>query len=277
MLAPSQAVSASRAQEVVVARDPERVPRRAALREWEPSPHVLRAVASIWYREPQSGDILTTDQVIVPDNCADIVVLLDDQLHPARAYVVGPMTRPLAIADRQPARYAGIRFKSGWISRILRINAGELRDARVALTDVLPGARGILESAFKSVTDTGLLGQLAAVAERLDSGVPPDGRVLRAVERVEQTGGRISISRLASEVNVTRQHLARMFDANVGVTPKFAARVARIRRVLATASRTGVRSWSAVALEAGFADQPHLVHDFSEFTGRSPTEWFRAS
>lgn len=259
-----------------MADDPDPLP-HSALREWEPSPDVLRAVASIWCRDPQAAGKSVADQIIVPDNCADIVVSLDDRLQPSSAFVVGPMTVPLALAHDQPARYAGIRFRSGWISRILGIDAAELRDSTVALSDVLPRARGMLNAEFRKSGRTRVFKILAAVAAGLDGGEAPDSRVLAAIERIELSGGQISIARLAVELGVTRQHLARLFDAHVGVSPKFAARVARIRGVLAAGSRMRPRSWSAVALEAGFADQAHLVNDFAELTGRTPAAWFRSS
>ena len=254
--------------------DPEPV-RHSALREWEPSPNVLRAVASIWRRDSQPGGTSVADRVIVPDNCADIVVALDERLQPCSSFVVGPMTVPLSLAQDPPARYAGIRFRSGWISRILGIDAADVRDATVALSDVLPRARGVLDAVFGKSNGSGVMRQLAAVAEGLDGGKRPDNRVLAAMERIELSGGQISIAGLAVELGVTRQHLARLFDKHVGVTPKFAARVARIRRVLATGSRMRPRSWSEVALRAGFADQAHLANDFSELTGRTPAAWFR--
>ena len=32
-----------------------------------------------------------------------------------------------------------------------------------------------------------------------------------------------------------------------------------------------------IAFEAGYSDQPHLVHDFRHFTGTSPKEFFRST
>jgi AraC-like DNA-binding protein len=249
----------------------------SALREWEPSADALRAVASIWRRDSLPPGNSAADQVIVPDNCADIVVALDDGMQPSSAFVVGPMTVPLVLAHNRPARYAGIRFRSGWISRMLGVDAAELRDSTVALYDILPSARRLLDAAFGKSSGTDVLKQLATVAESLDAGMAPDSRVIQAMARIESSGGQISIARLAADVGVSRQHLARLFDMHVGVTPKFAARVARIRRVLARGARMRSRSWSALALEAGFVDQAHLVNDFAELTGRTPTAWFRSS
>jgi methylphosphotriester-DNA--protein-cysteine methyltransferase len=105
-------------------------------------------------------------------------------------------------------------------------------------------------------------------------GEPPSA-VRGAVARMEETRGRVSITTLCSELRVTRQHLARLFDEHVGLRPKFVARVARLRHVMERAreASAGAASWSSIAFDAGYADQSHLVGDFTELVGASPAAW----
>jgi len=47
--------------------------------------------------------------------------------------------------------------------------------------------------------------------------------------------------------------------------------VRRIQRVLHCLPVGGEIDWASVAVEHGFYDQSHLIHDFTEITGGSPS------
>jgi AraC-like DNA-binding protein len=79
------------------------------------------------------------------------------------------------------------------------------------------------------------------------------------------------MERLCRELRVTRQHLARLFERDVGVAPKVVARVARVRHVMTLAGRQP--AWARIAAEAGYADQSHLIADFRTVVGATPAAW----
>jgi transcriptional regulator GlxA family with amidase domain len=64
----------------------------------------------------------------------------------------------------------------------------------------------------------------------------------------------------------------RRFIQQVGMRPKLFARIARFESALESRARSVTRSWTDVAHEFGYFDQMHLVHDFAEFTGQTPTD-----
>ena len=66
----------------------------------------------------------------------------------------------------------------------------------------------------------------------------------------------------------------RIFHERIGVTPKLYSRLARFRTGLTLLSQTKVSRANLpgvqAALELGYSDQPHMIADFREFTGRTP-------
>jgi AraC-like DNA-binding protein len=86
------------------------------------------------------------------------------------------------------------------------------------------------------------------------------------------SGGRRPVGRLAGDTGYTRQHLARLFRAEFGLSPKLASRVVRFeqaQRLLRAAPRG---SAARVAVACGYADQAHLTRDFVELAGCTPRE-----
>lgn len=83
------------------------------------------------------------------------------------------------------------------------------------------------------------------------------------------------VSAVAQRVGVSERHLRRMFHDAVGLSPKAYIRVGRLRRALAIARRSASQPWTRVAVDAGYFDQAHMVAEFRDLTGRSPTALWR--
>jgi AraC-like DNA-binding protein len=63
---------------------------------------------------------------------------------------------------------------------------------------------------------------------------------------------------------------------DVGLSPKRALRIARLQRALAGCQRLGA-AWVDLAARCGFADQAHMVREFQDLLGESPTTWISRS
>lgn len=235
-------------------------------REFRPPAHLRSGVACFWSNEFNEDSVGRTEWV-VPDNCADIMLQLSPDDEVLDAYIVGTMTRPLAMQAR-PIRFVGARFRPGWLSPALGVEGHELRDQRAPVADVSRRLRAVLES----VEGTSVTVLHALVNAAMDGGTPPPPIVREALSAIEASHGLVRIDRLCRDLRVTRQHLARRFDAALGVSPKFAGRVVRMQRILQRAAAIERGEWARLAFESGYADQSHLVDDLRELTGRTPTE-----
>jgi AraC-like DNA-binding protein len=81
------------------------------------------------------------------------------------------------------------------------------------------------------------------------------------------------IGRIASEVGWSHKHLIAKFRQQVGLTPKTAARLVRLEGVWRRLEQRRPLDWGQLARDAGYADQAHLIRDFHEFTGITPTKF----
>jgi AraC-like DNA-binding protein len=82
----------------------------------------------------------------------------------------------------------------------------------------------------------------------------------------------VKIHSLAAKLGFSTRHLSRSFKAAFGINPKRFARLVRFQRLLA--ERRNGRSWAYVAHICGLTDQAHLVREFQDIVGESPTELF---
>jgi AraC-like DNA-binding protein len=217
-------------------------------REILPGPALQPWVECFWTRTPDASPVVHR---VLPDGCADLIF---DRAGD-KAIAVGTMTRPLLVDSGARSDLLGVRFRPGRAAAFLRVPLSELTDARVSLGDLW---RDVPDAASIAALETALLQRLAP--ER-------DARVDAAIERIVR--GDTRIDAIAKDIGISRQHLARQFQHHVGVSPKTFARVMRFRRLLA--SLPPDPDWAGVALEHGYYDQSHLIDEFRELAGATPS------
>ncbi|MFF5288451.1 helix-turn-helix domain-containing protein [Paractinoplanes globisporus] len=103
------------------------------------------------------------------------------------------------------------------------------------------------------------------IARRLAASRPVDPEVARTWRRMRATRGRVRVEHLAGEVGWSRQRLWSRFGAQVGLTPKRAARLIRFDH--AAHLLAAGHAPAEVATETGCADQSHLNREVREFSG----------
>ena len=100
------------------------------------------------------------------------------------------------------------------------------------------------------------------------------GAADHAIAAIERASGQVRVEGLARQLGVSRQHLALQFRQHVGISPKLFARICRFRAASQGLKRLAEQpDWAQVALQYGYFDQSHLIHDFQDFARSSPEAW----
>ncbi len=235
-----------------------------AYREQPPSPALARWVECGWFLE---ADTAATGHRVPPDGCLDIVY---DRRNGLRA--IGTMTAEQRFDFPEGAYVTGIRFRPGMAGSFLGVSPEELTDASAPLEDLWSRrARELtrrLDDA-RSIRDAMriLLGNLRAPAG-------PPNPVQQAIEAIAAANGNTGLDQAACQANLSPRHFRRRCLQESGLTPKLLARVLRFRHACRIASAAARLDWSAIALEAEYFDQAHLIRDFRCFTGITPMAVF---
>ncbi len=86
---------------------------------------------------------------------------------------------------------------------------------------------------------------------------------------------RATVESAAREAEVSLKRFIALFAEEVGMTPKRYLRVARFQRVIASVHRAPDVDWMEVVERNGYYDQPHFIREFKEFSGLTPSDYFR--
>ena len=100
-------------------------------------------------------------------------------------------------------------------------------------------------------------------------------KVQAAIALLNSHDGSYPVNMLSQTLDISRQHLNRIFTEAVGLNIKMFARIVRLKAVLKRARRAPVKNWALFALESGYYDQAHFISDFKDLTGTTPTNFFR--
>lgn len=179
---------------------------------------------------------------------------------------------------REASCVVGVHFKPGGAAAFFGGALPALRNQTLPLALLWgPSARVLREELQDTPGPHARLLRLEAyLMARLSAARPDDRLIAQAVLAMTQapTLANIEPLRRTSGLGATR-FIAR-FEQHVGLTPKRYGRVLRFHALLSRIALTGVPSrcdWALTAIEAGYADQSHLIHEFKRLAGMTPTAY----
>jgi AraC-like DNA-binding protein len=248
-----------------------------------PAAPLASHVDALWFAS--RGALLHRRERGLPTARADIVIpLLQDsilrydsvdavQVRQWRGAVVsGAHDRFVVRGMGGASSVIGVHFRPGGAAAFFGGALRELRNQTVLLEDLWgPAARELRErlqaaplvaQKFRLLED--------ALLSRLLAAPPADAMVMQALRTLARDASVVRIDAVRSASNCSAPQFIRRFDASVGVTPKRYARVLRFNALLPRLVRVGPRDWAQLAVEGGYFDQSHLIHEFERLAGLTP-------
>lgn len=216
---------------------------------------------------------------ILPDGAVRLIFNLGDRPSGERGAelmcsAVGATCEPTLIVLAGAVEQLCVTLPVMTAAAVLGVPAGELTDHGVELAALWGRAADeTLERLHALPRGARRVAHLARVLhDRVCRHEAPPPAVLAAVRRIAACAGGIRVRALAAQLGLGERRLQQLFHEHVGLTPKAMCRLARFRAVVASRLRETGRSWVEVALDGGFYDQAHLIHELRAFTGLSPGE-----
>jgi len=246
--------------------------------EFHPGLPLSQFVECVWTLTSSAPPIEAQVERILPDGCVELILNFGSpfsqhteshrQLQP-RNFVVGQMTGPVLISPAGDVDLLGIRFHPGGAYPFLRFPMSLITDQIIELCSLSNALESQLLTACLNVTTPAerVAAVTASLAERLPLTV--DTNLMALVESIVNSGGVVSVDRLANDAGISCRQLERRFLNAVGLGPKVLSRILRFQQVFRAVER-GDNSWAEVAVDCGYYDQAHLIRDFNQFARQSP-------
>lgn len=248
-----------------------------------PAAPLDRFVKMIWYWQGARPSH-TKDRMMPDGTIALIINLREDQCRiydredPSRCRtmrgitVSGPHSEYFFIDTAEQDCVLGAEFKPGGAFPFLGPPPSELHGMHLSLEDLWGrAATELRDQVLEAPTPSEKLHALeAALLRRLRGDVDPHPAVRFALDRFHTTPNAVSVAKVTEAIGLSPRRFIQLFREQVGLNPKLYCRVRRFQEAIRAARSNGRIEWTTVALDAGYFDQAHFIHDFRAFAGISP-------
>jgi AraC-like DNA-binding protein len=86
----------------------------------------------------------------------------------------------------------------------------------------------------------------------------------------------VRVEALVEQIGMSRRNFERVFREEVGITPKAFQRVARFNQTVRELLLRNSVDYLGVALDHGYYDQAHFIHDFQNYVGETPATFLES-
>lgn len=247
-----------------------------------PGPPLDAAVASIWYcrSAPRPFGL----ERVLPSGAAQIIVNLKEdrtrgydafgRCHSAPGAVLsGPATTFQIIDTDEQEHVVGVTFRPGGTLSCFRESAAALRGTDVPIEALwgVPGAALLREALLAAATPGAAIAVMEAALRHEWHGRAVHPAVAVALDVFARRPADARVRAIADAVGMSAKRFIERFTHDVGLTPKQFCRVLRFQAAVGQAHAARDVDWAGVALDAGYCDQAHFIHDFRAFSGLTPT------
>lgn len=260
-------------------------------REFAPSAALAPFVECFWIARSSACRPAASREILLPDGTTQLILSFGGSytrfqhaqaergVRVVGSHIVGLRSTGVFIEQEGGEDIFAIRFRAGGLYPFLQIPMSEFVQCSLALEDAPARLADELEErVFDAITPERRVG----VAEDLllrrlrATGAETAARaayVRHAVRQIYATRGTVSVDALGRELGLGYRTLDRAFSQHVGVPPKRLCRIVRFNHALLLMQQHNARDVPWIAQEAGYADQPHLIRDFREFTHATPVQF----
>jgi AraC-like DNA-binding protein len=242
-------------------------------REIKPKAADRAFVECYWTMEHEGGEPVAV-QKVVPDGYPELILNLgrpfeclhDDvwRVQPG-CFLAGQITGPMLLRPSGAAHLIGVRFLPQGAGQWLGLPMQELAGRTWPIAELSPALARRLAAVLESPAP---LVNLQATLSRAP--IAEDLLVSQAVRWIAVARGAHDVGSLANHLGIGWRQLERRFASRVGLPPKLFSRIQRFFHVFQHV-QGGSADWADTAAACGYYDQAHLIRDFKDFSGATPT------
>lgn len=196
----------------------------------------------------------------------------------AEGHLFSVRKSPIALQPTAGIGFIAVRFRISTLKRFTPIPAQELVDCQLCVSDIWGASGAALTRRLSyassraqriALIEAFLLSHLQAESEDL--------LVERAMSALYRQGPAFSVEDLAHCLHLGRRQLERRWKRFTGQSPSEARGLIRFQKTVRSLMLDPATPIVAKALDHGYFDQAHFIHDFQGRVGMAPLQYLGAA
>lgn len=234
----------------------------------------------------QSYQLLTGQQLvpggkswyILPDNCAHLIFHLYKHGNTLKPYMtlVGPRTKHKLISRANRCLTFITTFHPGGLSFFCPVPVSELIDKATVASELF---FEFDDELLGNLSGCAVSGNIRALIHQIESilhsrlNLSQNHLFLRAWNSLKKANF-TKVADFASQLGITERHLRSLSKSYIGHSPKLILQIGRFTDSLMMSNDH--REWTAIACDAGYFDQSHMIAEYQRMVGTSPERLFNS-
>ena len=253
--------------------------------EYEIAENLKPYVKVIWSMESDLDVVDGPTTYILPDACVELVfhfgdpyktTLSDNSISvQAQSFVVAQMKSFMTIQSNGKTGIIAVRFSALGAYHFFGVPMKEIANGETGLSNLWKDTAREIEEKIYLADTTDKRSEIIQwyLLIQLSRNGYVDKVVEFCIREIKLAKGQVSIEQLACLAGISNRQLVRRFDQRVGLSPKEFARITRFIGSLDTLNNSKSKHLTEIALESGYYDQAHFIHDFKAFSGMTPSDY----
>lgn len=230
------------------------------------------AVAHVMAYEERFAPDQEVVERVLPDGASRLLIVLHGGAPSIQ--VAGARANPVLLTMSGHMHGLSVTLTPGATLGLFGIPANELAGLTVQWDDIVTKAyRNVPEQLVAANDDATRVRQVLQSLQAMQRPSDSSRQLMEyAARRLGPKVGDVSVRELAAELNLSERRVQQLFASHIGLAPSVWRRLQRLHGTLRLLRTAETRSWSEVALRAGYYDQSHLINEFRALCGLTPRQ-----
>jgi AraC-like DNA-binding protein len=241
----------------------------------EPLPQLKDYIESIWFMKWDLGETESLRSILAPNPCTKLVTLQqnNDTFPPL---IIGATKEAELFELRGAGCTVGCDFKPGGLFPFVNKTMGDWPKSGLPACEMFKKFPLAPQEHWTEIGLSLWIKDLQqALLESLELSEKNNYKQIALMTKGTLEGAFASPEEMAEAVGVSLRSLQRIFQEEVGVSPRDLLRIARFNEAIRKVSENDFKTFADIALESGFFDQSHMANEFKKLVAMPPTKFRR--
>ena len=218
----------------------------------------------------KSGHDLTVPLLV--DGCSNLIFEYKDGC--VRTHLIGCTIEKRTFSVKKDAEYFGVRLQPSVTKFVKEYTPKEIIGNIIILDELESTKEFYRKMGEQKDFDSRISTFLQEYSKFQSGGQSAKSELFKQIsDIIIERKGIVKVSELEELSGYSARYLNKIFDSELGMSTKQLCNTVKFQFLLGDLNKHNMENLTSIASEYNFYDQAHFIHEFKEFTGKTPKEY----